>query len=149
MIHRFAGFAPQFEAAHFYNLVNCMGILNHRGADVEVTGVVDIFKLYRPAFPGELLQVRIESPDLGPGRAVEALCMKHDEATWLFVVNRDPEQPAKVTVGGVAIEEGEAPCLCGEKPTGLLESSTLQVAGDAVSVPPLSITRFRCGNHKA
>jgi len=143
MIHRFASLAPVFEIAHFYNLVNCMGIVNHRGAEVEVTGVAEVFKLYRPAFPGTLRSVTVDAPALGEAKSVEALCVVNDDGTWLFIVNRDSVEAAEVAVKGFALDAAEIASLAGEHPTGHMRPATSVLDDGTLTVPPLSITRCR------
>lgn len=143
MIHAFARLAPGLEAAHFYNLVNCMGILNHRGADVEVTCVAELFAFYRPAFPGTRRPLQVDAPLLGASEAVDALCLQNAEGTWLFVTNRDPEHMAEVSVEGLALEDGDAPCLTGTATTGPMERRRVTSTGGRMIVPPLTVVRFR------
>jgi len=65
IVHTLARLAPDIELANFYNLLNPMGVFQHRGADVTETCLADIFRLYRPAFPGEVLPLINDSPLLG------------------------------------------------------------------------------------
>ena len=143
MIHRFAEMAPDFEVAHFYNLVNCMGIVNRRNADVETTCVAEVFKLYRPAFPGALRTTNVEAAALGTGKSVEALCIARDADTWLFLVNRDPNEAVEVEVPDFAIGTSDIVCLCGKQTTDVLTIGAASVRDNFIVLPPLSIVRCR------
>lgn len=143
MIHRFAALAPTFEVAHFYNLVNCMGIVNRRGANVKVTGVAEVFKLYRPALPGRFVALEIETSTLGAGKTVEGLALKSESATWLFFVNRHPSQEARIELEGVDTDGCELTGLAGEQPISLLRSAHASIDEERLTVPPLSIVRCR------
>ncbi|MCF7855177.1 MAG: hypothetical protein K9N51_10300 [Candidatus Pacebacteria bacterium] len=143
MIHRFAAMAPDFEVAHFYNLVNCMGILNHRNADVEVTDSVEIFKLYRPALPGRFVPVEVVGQGEKQASALEAICLAADDAQWLFVVNRGLDESATISVDGFELDGAECECFRGESPLGTFSwDETVKIDEGTVDVPPLSIVRI-------
>ncbi len=152
MIHAFARLAPEFEAAHFYNLVNCMGILNHRGAGVEVTGVVDVFKLYRSALPGARVAALVNpsDTDVPHGRPwIDALCIESDGHVWLFIINFSADQPAKVTIPGFRAGGG-IDCIGGSSPVGRIESprtgsAPCETDGNRLTIPPMSIVRCQIG----
>ncbi len=141
MIHRFAALAPDFEAAHFYNLVNCMGILNHVGADIDVTDSVRVFNLYREALPGQ--RVELDASDT-PSSA-EAVCLEGEDATWLFLVNRDAEASLQVSLSGFGEKIKEIAGLQGSTPTGGFTPISGTVDGAVLEVPSLSIVRVRIG----
>jgi len=143
MIRRFAALGPDFEVAHFYNLVNCMGILNHRGADVEVTDAVGIFNLYRPALPGRFLPLNITGDAAGEVEAVEALGLENSEGRWLFLTNRSPVESAQVSLTGLAGNGANGVGFCGDAPTGRFNKRNLKLAGDTAEIPPLSVWRIR------
>ena len=140
MIHRFAALAPDFEVAHFYNLVNCMGILNHRDATVEVTDAVEIFKLYRPALPGRCVPL-VWDGDAGD---VEALALENEGATWLFLTNRSLTDTAQISLDGLKTAHATGIRLSATSPVGTFTRSEPQLGGDTLTVSPLSILRVMC-----
>ncbi len=145
MIHAFARLAPELETAHFYNLVNCMGIVNRRAADVEVTCVAELFALYRPAFPGTRLPLSVDSPAVGESTdSLDALCLRNADATWLFVTNRDTERTAEVDIVGVDPVDGDARCMMGSATTAPMKPVSVRLSDKRVTVPPLSVVRCRC-----
>ncbi len=143
MIHRFALMAPNLEIAHFYNLVNCMGILNHRNADIEITDPVEIFKLYRPALPGRLVPISLDTENSDQDACVEALWLEGSERTWLFLINMTLTECAQVSLDDLNMTEAEAYCLQGDSPMGIFSQKTnISVINGCITVPPLSITRI-------
>jgi alpha-L-arabinofuranosidase len=149
MVHRFAALAPDFEVAHFYNLVNCMGILNHRGADIEVTDAVRIFNLYRPALPGQRVPLAVAAEGGRDASQVDALCLVNEEATWLFAVNRSLSETMQIETRGFPVDEAMCEGFHGASPTGRFTGAALQLAGGSVDVPPLSIVRIKMKNTPA
>jgi len=142
MIHRFAALAPDLEVAHFYNLVNCMGILNRRGADVEVTDAVEVFKLYRPALPGRFVPLEISAGKADRTAPVEGLCLQGADTHWLFLVNRSVSEAAQVSLAGFGAGAGKCSCLRGESLSGsFARDESAKVSEGAVELPPLSILR--------
>jgi len=142
MIHRFATLSPDFEVAHFYNLVNCMGILNHSGTNVEVTDSVEIFKLYRPALPGQFVPLAWDSNV----EAVEALALKNDNATWLFLTNRSLTETALVSLEGLKPTQASGTQLSAASTLGTFTHSEPKPTGNTLTVPPLTIMRVTCTN---
>jgi alpha-N-arabinofuranosidase len=145
VLNMFARLAPDFELGNFYHLVNAMGIFIHHGANVIETPMADLFRLYRPAFPGQLLPLEIDSPRLGDQEpAVDALCLKQEEATWLFLANRHPEQSAVVRLDGWTDPVKEQIMLSAPSPTADLARTTPPPAeANQILLPPLSIVRLR------
>ncbi len=137
MIRRFAMLAPDLEVAHFYNLVNCMGILNHRNADVEVTEAVAIFKLYRPALPGRFLPLTFDVE----AETVEVLALENEEATWIFLTNRNLTETAQVSLNDFKTAQATIVSLSADSPMGAFTCSDLQLDGETITVPPLSLIR--------
>ena len=139
MIHRFAALAPDLEVAHFYNLVNCMGILNHKGAEIEVTDAVSIFNLYRPALPGRFMPLELE----GGASTVEALGLENDEGRFIFLTNRSLSESAQVSLDGFASAGASATGFQGEAPTGRFKAINPKITKNTADVPPLSIVRIK------
>lgn len=142
MIHRFAKLSPNFEVAHFYNLVNCMGILNQRNATVEITDAVEIFKLYRPALPGQFIPLTWDT-DV---EAVEAIAIENDAATWLFLTNRSLTETAHVSLEGLKVTQADGVCMSAASPISTFTHAEPQINGETLTVPPLSIIRVKCTN---
>jgi len=141
MIRRFASLGPDLEVAHFYNLVNCMGIINHRGADVEVTDAVEVFNLYRPALPGHFVPLDVTVDTGQESQDVEALGLENDDGLYLFLTNRNPGESAQVSLSGLASAGASCTGLRGESPTGKFTRIERTPAGDTVEILPLSILR--------
>lgn len=141
MIRRFAALAPDLEVAHFYNLVNCAGILNHRGADVEVTDMVHLFNLYRPALPGRLVPLDVSDEAGAAARGVEALALENEAGRWLFLANRNATEAAEVSMAG-GLSSAACNGLQGDAPAGTFKRVELTVTGDTVILPPLTILRI-------
>ncbi len=142
-IHRFAAMAPDFEIAHFYNLVNCMGILNHWGAEVEVTDAVEIFKLYRAALPGQRVPLDVATDSEHDVAPVDALCLTDDTHTWLFLTNRDLRESAEVSLSGFNVTGAEVEGFIGTTTTGTFIRLKARPTTDRVEVSPLSILRVK------
>ncbi|MHB9024395.1 MAG: hypothetical protein ACYC7E_09500 [Armatimonadota bacterium] len=145
VLQMLARLAPNVELANFYNLINPMGVFLHHGADVVESCLADIFRLYRPAFPGEVLPLTVASPPLGEhGPAVDALAMRNAEGVWLFMCNRHPAQAAHVQIDldGLLGENTVATLLAGESPTGQFHSVDSPLSGKTIDLPPLSLLRL-------
>ncbi|MGN6189941.1 MAG: hypothetical protein ACTHOE_13695 [Conexibacter sp.] len=145
MLHAFAALAPDLELANFYQLVNGMGVFEHRGIDVHDGPMADLFRLYRPAFPARRCELRCEGPAVpdGTDAALDALALAQDDATWLFLVNRRADAPAAVAVRGV---DGapEVAALAAERPHAPLAPAAAPAWEDGrLVLPPLSIARLR------
>lgn len=143
MIHRYAALAPDFAVAQFYNLVNCMGILNHRGADVEVTDAVAVFKLYRPALPGRLMPLEITVDGAEPPDWMDAVCLVTDEADWLFLANRDIAQSVRVSLDGCVDAGADVEALTAASTLGGFTPCCKRLDGGTLVLPPLSIIRIQ------
>lgn len=142
MFHAFVRLAPEFEVAHFYNLVNCMGILNHRGAEVEATFMVELFNLYRDALPGKRLEV--ETTVNGSNDQIDVICLQREDATYVFAVNFGPDAPVTIEL------ETDPPAGSHHTTMGFrgeLLADVMSLWSDRVDVkqvvlPPLSVTRI-------
>ncbi|MCE5326050.1 MAG: hypothetical protein LLG01_06510 [Planctomycetaceae bacterium] len=145
MLNNYVRLAPDLEVAHFYNLINVMGIITHRGADVTEYCLGDLFRMYRPAFPGKVLPLETDSPALGNGKAVDAVAMKNDSGTYLLAVNRDPQERAELNL--TAIANGaprDVQMMQGDKPGGQFAMAKPPAAKEGkITMPPLSLVRIR------
>jgi alpha-L-arabinofuranosidase len=143
-LHLFARFAPDLEIANFYNLVNPMGVFLHRGAAVQESCLAEIFRLYRPAFPGDVLPLASDSPLLGTrGLAVDALAMRGEGATWLFLTNRSPSDDATVVLPAEFAKPTDAVMLAGDSPCGQFRRDAVGVKKRALVLPHLSLVRLQ------
>jgi len=140
-LHGFCRLQPGLELANFYHLLNPMGLFISRGAEIVRTSSADVFALYRPAFPGQLLAVGVETPDIVEGvGAIDALALRTADADWLYVSNRSPTQEALVAVQG--IEPTATRLLHGEHPDRPLVEDAADMVGADLRLPPLSIARL-------
>jgi len=146
MLHMFARLGEDMELANFYHLVNVMGVFRRRGADVEDSCVADVFRLYRPAFPGKFLPLKIDSSALGEhSPAVDGLAIQGDKSIHLFLVNRSPSEPASVALPKFASKVAESKMLVGESPLGQLLEKEISIPADILELPPLAIIRIQYG----
>ncbi|MCC7349545.1 MAG: hypothetical protein IT446_03165 [Phycisphaerales bacterium] len=145
MIHLFARMAADMELATFYHLINPMGIIQHYTADVVESCIVELFRMYRPAFPADFVPMDIESPKLGEDEsAVDGICLRQKEGDWVFLSNRHPTQSARVELGGFNGRVGEMMMLSGETPMGQLRPADAPAVKEGhVTLPPLSVLRMR------
>ncbi len=104
MIHHFCELAPNFEVSHFYHLINPMGIMIHRGAEAHETGLSGLFRLYRPAFPGRWRKVDVRATTTPEW--LDVLDLSNADGTWMFLVNRHPEESLEVELAESAASSG-------------------------------------------
>ena len=143
VLHHFTRLAPGLELGNFYHLVNPMGIFISRGPAIQETPLADVFRLYRPAFPGQVVPLEVISPPLAEDiPTVDAACLRTPEADWLFLANRSLSESAEVDAGDFAPCD-EVLILSGESPQGHFEHEQATVKGGQVILPPLSIVRLR------
>ena len=142
VLHHFTRLLPDMELGNFYHLVNPMGIFISRGPAIQETPLAEVFRLYRPAFPGQVLPLEVSSPPFVEDiPMVDAACLRNVSADWLFLANRSLGEGAEVEVGDLAPFD-EALVLAGESPQGPLERGQVTVKDGRVSLPPLSIARL-------
>ncbi|MDF2725432.1 MAG: alpha-L-arabinofuranosidase [Paenibacillus sp.] len=144
MIHMLAGLAPDIEVANYYHLVNAMGMVRNDGGFVSGTGVSELYKLYRTAFPGQVLPLSVQSPQFDNGVAqADALAVRAADTMYVFVSNRSTDQAMRVRLDGwqgdvaaavmLSAEEMGAPFRPAEPP---------RRDGQDVELPPLSVVRL-------
>lgn len=131
VLHHFARLAPDLEMANFYNLLNLMGVFISRGPQVQETALAAIFRLYRPAFPGDVLPVEVSDP------AIDALALRTPDATWLFLINRGEEEVL------LTLPATEAIMLSGTALNGDLTQTNVPVDGHPFTLPPMSLARLQ------
>jgi alpha-L-arabinofuranosidase len=142
VLHQFVRATPDLELANFYHLINPMGVFISRGPQVQETPLAPLFRLYRPAFPGQVIPLRVEGVDLADGlAAVDAVALTNDAGHWLLVANRHPSEAMIVNlVDWPAFAGGQV--LIGE---GLREgwrSASIASESGQVVVPPQSVARL-------
>lgn len=145
MIHMFARLGRDMELATFYHLINPMGIIQHRTVNVVESCVVDVFRMYRPAFDGTFVPLKLDSPLLGESETVvDSLCLKNSAGTWLFLANRHPAEAVTVQLDGLPDTPAECMMMAGDSPMGQLCPAEPPKVSDRTAVlPPLSLLRIR------
>ncbi|MDD5706149.1 MAG: hypothetical protein PHR35_09505 [Kiritimatiellae bacterium] len=168
VLHTLARLGRDVELASFYQLVNLAGVFLHRQARVEETPMAEIFRLYRPVFPGEVLPLTNNSPMLDrgapsletattaavdsvpqtasaaeeAGQTVDALAVRRDGRTWLFLVNLHSTASIRLNLRGFPAKADETVLLAGDSPVGTFHTGALEyVSGDPV-LPPLAVVRL-------
>ncbi|MCC6423847.1 MAG: hypothetical protein IT447_10245 [Phycisphaerales bacterium] len=146
VLNMFARLAPDFELGNFFQLLNAMGIFIHRNADVIESPMADVFRLYRPAFPGQLLPLEIDSPRLGEHEsAIDGLCIKQEESTWIFLANRHPTLSASVELpDGLGAIKEMAGMVAGSPTEFMRPMESTPPREKKIVLPPLSILRLHC-----
>lgn len=141
MLNHYIRLSPDLELAEFYNLVNNMGIFVSKGPCVEETFLAEVFRLYRPAFPGKIVPVSIEAPVLVDDvSTVDAMCLKTDKDAWLFVANRSLDQSAEVTLKGLP-KIIDVKMYSGDKPERYFKEISAETADNRFQMPPLAFAR--------
>ena len=146
MLMAFTRRVPELELATFYHLLNPMGVFISRGPQVEETPLAAVFRLFRPAYPGEILPITVESPMLVEDiPLVDAVCLRTPDATWLLATNRSLREEAEITLDRLpAVHDGLM--LVGDSPLGGFTAVAVESTQERITLPPLSIARFRLGN---
>lgn len=144
VFHEFVKLAPKLELANFYNLVNPMGIILNHGRGVIATSLVEVFKLYRPAFPGRVVSLKNNSKILtGDLRQMDSLCLKNEQGTWLFLINRSTKEEATIELSGFPAVK-ERVCLSGINLESEMKKSELWISSSGkVGLPPFTMARVK------
>src|SRR5690606_30701665 len=122
VLNRSSRMAEHFELASFYRAFGGLGYINRRGAGLEVRCVADVFRLYRPAFPGRLLDVELASPALIDNEPMlDAVALRNDAGVWALIVNRSPVEPAQIDVSSVSTSRPETMLLAAADPMSQFE----------------------------
>lgn len=148
IVHVLASLAPDMEVANFYNWVNVMGMVHTHGGSVQETGISDLYRLYRPAFPGKVIPIRLETQRLGEDHAqIDALAIQSEEACYVFLCNRSTEHNCAVQVVGADGREGAELRLLRAgsmlEPMTEREAAWADQACEVLELPPLSVARIR------
>lgn len=146
VLNSYTELAPALELANFYNLFNVMGIFLAHGPEVEATPLVDVFRLYRPAFPAQATPLAVDSPALEGAEtpAVTGSYLTNDEGGWLFLVNRSVTQEAEVKLDGFP-PAGYADLLVGTDLLGKWTTISQCFEFNTVTLPPMSVARVKVG----
>lgn len=141
-LNMFARLGEDMEVATFYHLVNAMGIFHHFGADVKESCVADVFRLYRPALPGSLLPLKIDSPLLGKVEsALDAVMLQSGTSNWLFAANRSPTESIRLSLNGFTSSLKSTICLVASGAGKPLQKVEFDSTSDKMELPPLSLFR--------
>lgn len=145
VLHHWAHLAPDLELANFYHLVNPMGVFISRGAEVQETPLAQVFRLYRPAYPGTVMPLRVSSPELAAGiPTLDALRLSSEQGDMLFLVNRSLDESVEVHLAGEPFEAGIQ--LTGTSLEGGFAGPEAVTAKEGrIAVSPLSIVRLATG----
>ncbi|RAV17835.1 hypothetical protein [Paenibacillus contaminans] len=144
MIHALARLAPAMEVANFYHLLNVMGMIRNDGGSLSETSMADLYRLYRPAFPGEVVPIELRSPEMGEGIAsVDAIALRTDDSLWLYAANRSPEAESVVSFGGFPEIPDEALMMTAADYKSPLRHAEAPTVRGHVTLPPLTIIRLR------
>ena len=141
-LNQFTRLGPGLELTNFYNLVNPMGLFISRSPELVTSTTVDVFRLYRPGYPGDVHPVSVQGPDLTAGvPAVDAVCLSTPAGKCLHLVNRHATETVPLTIES----PGRFPAgttLRGPSPDANFVSEPADVKGSVVRLPPLSVTRL-------
>jgi len=141
MFHMMARLAPYIEVAAFEQLINAMGLVFNKGGHVTVSAISELFQLYRPAFPGEVVDLEVTSRELQKELPqVDALALQQDGVLWIFVSNRSCDEWTQLNVAGVSLDECEARLfVAADYQSPMLEQT---IASGPYGLPPLSLMRL-------
>lgn len=144
MVHAFAGLAPDVELANYYNLINVMGMLRNDGGLIARTGISGLYALYRPAFPGQVLPLAIDSPEMADGLPqLDALAVRTNDADYLFLANRSVRESIAVKLDGMKERFRSAMLMQAQDAASpFREAVAAATNGTEVELPPLSVIRL-------
>ncbi|MDD5677641.1 MAG: hypothetical protein PHW60_06560, partial [Kiritimatiellae bacterium] len=107
------------------------------------TPVAEIFRFYRPAFPGEYVELtRDASEGASDGGSADALCLKTAGGVYLFIVNHSLAESAVTLPDIFAASTGEA--LVYEGRQNGVENFPRKdtIKGRNIVLPPMSVCRW-------
>lgn len=132
------------EMAHYYSLVNTMGMIHVHDGQVQYSDVVKVFNLYAPALPGEVLALKVEAPALTENsKVVDALFLRTGDACYGFLINFSASDSAEVSLEGLGTIS-EARGLSANAILQPVDEFVPAVSGATVTLPPMSLVRVRC-----
>ena len=128
------------EIANHYSLINTMGLIHIHAGEIQTTDVVKVFNLYAPALPGDVLEVKVESPLLTEkANMVDGLYIKTPECSYMFIVNYSALE--SVTVHGVG-KITAALSLSASDILQPVQETEPEWIGTDIDILPASITRI-------
>jgi len=133
----FCRLGEMHESAHYYGLVNTMGMIHLHDGLVRYSDVVKVFNLLRPALPGEVVRLEVSAP------TVDANFIRADNTTHGFLVNFSPHESAEVSLENL----DNITAATGIKAEAILQPVTefvAEFAGTNVTLPPASLVRVTC-----
>lgn len=132
--------AEHFELSSFYQVLGGLGYVHRRGTRIETMCLADVFRLYRPAYPGSRLALDLPSPALiGNDPMLDAIALRNDAGVWVLIANRSPVESAQVDMPGLRTAGDDTMMLAAADPEAPLQPHPYRV-GDAL--PPLSMLRL-------
>ena len=119
-----------------------MGIFVSRNSEVKETLLADVFRLYRPAFPGKVLKVNIDkSIHVNDIPELDAICLNRDNKNRLFIVSRSLDKQIKVELDSHQ-KIVDSITLCGENTRqGKFRIVSSDTKSGGICLPPLTVTR--------
>lgn len=149
VVHRMVANAQNVELANFYCLNGPMRVLDVQGPRIHQTDLVKAYELYRPAFPGRVAPVEIESSKIEDRdiEAISGVALFDSKTTGsILLVNRQPTEGVLLELDNVRVSGGEG--LSGRTARGRVSEFELpidHVSGSAsdVTIPPASLSRLR------
>jgi hypothetical protein len=143
VINETARLAPRMELSNFYSLFsNGFGMFKTRGSEIVETDVADVYRMYRPAFPGRLVPTNVQSPPLGDGDAIDALALDNDQGRWLLLANRSAEKSVSVSLTGFGDAAPRVAAMASDHPEARLAETDLPASHDEILLPPLTLARL-------
>lgn len=140
VLNRFARMAEHVELSSFYQVFGGLGYVHRRGTGIEALCLADVFRLYRPAFPGALLDLELPSPLLVENEpTLDAIALRNDAGVWALIANRSPVEPAQIDVSSVHATRPAAHLLAADDPSAQLRP---QPCRPDDPMPPLSLLRL-------
>jgi alpha-L-arabinofuranosidase len=145
MFHMMARLAPYIEVAAYSQLANAMGLVSSRGGEAVVSAISELFQLYRPAFPGEVVELDVSTGDLQEGiPQVDALALRQDGVLWVFISNRSHDKATPLSIDGVSFAECEARLFSAEDYQSPMLERLTPCSNEGWELPPLSLLRLCC-----
>lgn len=139
MFHMMARMAPFIELAAFEHLIIGMGLLQNHGGRVSVTSISEIFRLYRPAFPGEVVEVEADCGELPGGfPMLDVLATRRDGRLWVFVCNRSWQEEVTFRIDGANERLLESRLFAAKDWSSPMREQSFRSG----TLPPLSLARL-------
>ena len=102
MLQMMAGLGEYVGISNYYHLLNGLSIFTNFADRFHESPMAEIFRFFRPAFPGRFIEIKNNSPEyVNDIKVIETMCIKTKKEHFLFVINFsvdesfDLELPAK------------------------------------------------------